>query len=153
MLKFNEFLNESVHDVIEIDVKHLESNMDQINSELDVLTEKPYQNAPIFLSQLRGCLERYGMGLPAAATANFLNLGAELVYVLGDTNNYLYIVYDTNDDGFVDGYAQLVNKEELDDLMNLDSDELLNTDREPISMRPSTWYAKRDDDAGNSDEY
>lgn len=153
MLKFNEFLKESTHSVIEIDSKHLESNIESINNELDRLTEKPYQNAPIFLNQLRGCLERYAMLLPAEATANFLNLGAELVYFLGDTDKYLYIVYDTNDDGFVDGYAQIVTEDELADLLNLDAEDILNTDREPITMRPSTWYAKRDDDAGNSDEY
>lgn len=153
MLKFNEFLKESVHSVIDIDTKFLENSLDVINTELDVLTEKPYQNAPIFLSQLRGTLERHGMLLPAEATANFLNLGAELVYYLGETGKYLYIVYDTNDDGFVDGYAQIVTNDELSDLLNLDPEEVLNTDRDPITMRPSTWYAKRDDDAGNSDEY
>ena len=153
MLKFNEFLNEEFDEFLEIDAKYLESNADQINADLDRLTEKPYQNAPIFLNQLRGTLERYGVLLPASATSNFLNFGAELVYMLGDTNKHLYIVFDTNDDGFVDGYAQVVTDEELQDLVNMDSAELTGANRAPITMRPSTWYAKRDDDAGNSDEY
>jgi hypothetical protein len=63
----------------------------------------------------------------------------------------LYIVFDTADDGFVDGYAQVVDEEELKDLATMDKDEMLNHD--PVAMRPSTWYAKRDDDAGNTDEY
>lgn len=153
MLKFNEFLKEEHYDVnvIDIDSRMLEVNKDSINSELDKLTEKPYQNAPIFLNQLRGCLERHGMLLPQEATANFLNLGAELVYPLGETPFYLYIVFDTSDDGFVDGYAQIVDESELSELVNMDKDEML--DHAPIVQRPSTWYAKRDDDAGNTNEY
>ena len=153
MLKFNEFLKEEHYDVnvIDIDSKVLESNRVSINNELDKLTEKPYQNAPIFLAQLRGCLERYGMLLPQEATANFLNLGAELVYALGKTPFFLYIVFDTSDDGFVDGYAQIVDESELAEVINMDKDEML--DHEPIKQRPSTWYAKRDDDAGNTNEY
>jgi hypothetical protein len=148
MLKFKDFLNEETGaDVIEIDSKYLLSNKETINTHLDTLTEKPYQNAPIFLTQLRGALEVYGMSLPAEATANFLNLSSELVYALGDTGLNLYIVYDTNEE---DG--QIVTSDELDDLVQMDTEELLG-DREEIQMRPSTWYAKRDDDSGNTDEY
>ena len=91
--------------------------------------------------------------IPQEATKNFLNLGAELAYKLGELDQYLYIVFDTNDDGFVDGYAQIVSSDELDDLFDMDTSEILDMDRDPIKMRPSTWYAKRDDDSGNSDEY
>lgn len=153
MLNFNEFLNEEFDEVIPVDSKYLGSNLDNLNAELEELTEKPYQNAPIMLTQLRGVLQRYGMMLPQSATLNFLDLGAELVYMLGDSPYHLYIVYDTNEDGFVDGYAQVVTDEELEDLLGMDTDELIDADRKPIMQRPSTWYAKRDDDAGNSDEY
>ena len=153
MLRFNEFLKESTEDVMEVDDQHLLKNMDAINGELDVLTEKPYQNAPIFLAQLRGCLERLGVLLPASATPHFLNLSAELVYTLGDTDHHLYIVYDTNDDGYVDGYAQIVSDEELKDLAGMDRNEILNSDRNLIAVRHSDFYRKRDDDAGNTDEY
>lgn len=151
MLNFKDFLNEQFGNVLPIDTKWLENNLDKLNSELDVLTEKPYQNAPIFLNQLRAVLERYGTMLPPCATKHFLSLGGELVYTLGESGRHLYIVFDTGDDGFVDGYAQIVDNEELEDLINLDN--ILDSDRDPITMRPSTWYAKRDDDAGNSDEY
>jgi hypothetical protein len=153
MLKFNEFLKEEFDEVLPVDEKYLESNIDTINTELDKLTSKPYQNAPIFLTQLRGALERFSVLLPQEATKNFLNLGAELAYKLGELNQYLYIIFDTNEDGFVDGYAQIVSSEELEDLFDMDSNEVLNSDREPITMRPSTWYARRDDDSGNSDQY
>lgn len=154
MLKFNEFLKEDLaNSVLEVDSKFLLDNLDNINSQLDILTEKPYQNAPIFLAQLRGLLNRFGMMLPDSANALFLSFSAELIYSLGETAHYLYIVFDTNDDGFVDGYAQLVTQEELKDLVDMKTDDILDTDRDPIKIRPSTWYAKRDDDAGNTDEY
>lgn len=152
MLNFKQFLNEAHDEVIPVDGKWLESNAETMNNELEVLTAKPYQNAPIFLNQLRSFLERYGATLPASATPHFLNLSAEIVYALGDTEYSLYIVYETNDDGYVDGYAQLVTADELQDLLGMDADEILG-DRNALETRPSTWYAKRDDDAGNSDEY
>jgi len=150
MLKFNEFLKEENEDVIETDARRLEENLDALNTELDNLTAKPYQNAPLMLTQLRGVLERYGINLPQQATVNFMNLSAELVYGLGDTDKYLYLVYDTNDDAYVDGYAQVVDSEELSMLA---SSEVLNTNRNLIAVRHSDWYRKRDDDAGNTSEY
>jgi hypothetical protein len=150
MLKFSEFLKEENEDVIDTDVRHLEENLDALNAELDTLTTKPYQNAPLMLAQLRGVLERYGINLPQQATPNFLNLSAELVYTLGDSGKFLYIVYDTNDDAYVDGYAQVVDGEELSMLASSD---VLNTDRNLIAVRHSDWYRKRDDDAGDDSEY
>ena len=165
MLKFAEFLKEAADDVLEIDdARRLMNNKDTINSDLDVLTSRPYQNAPIFLVQLRGVLERYGINLPQSATANFLDLSAELVYALSSassampagedtpklTDQSLYIVFDTNDDGYVDGYAQIVDKGELKDLLGMDPTEYL--DHNPI---PKQWIppARRDDDSGNTSEY
>ena len=100
---------------------------------------------------MRGTLERYGMILPPATTLQFLNLSAELVYSLGKTSYFLYIVFDTSDDGFVDGYAQVVDEEELKDLANMDKDEMLSHD--PIALRSSISYARKDDDSGNTNEY
>ena len=153
MKKFKDFLSEQVNSSIEVDSTWLDNNLQALNAELDKLTEKPYQNAPIMLTQLRGVLERYGMLLPQSATQEFLNLSAELVYSLGESNKNLYIVYDTNEDGFVDGYAQAVTDDELDDLMAMDSEDLVGSDRKPVEIRKSTWYAGREDDGGNSDEY
>lgn len=153
MLKFKQFLEEETSaDSIDVDSKHLLSNKDALNNDLDVLTAKPYQNAPILLNQLRGAMERYGMLLPAEATPQFLNLSAELVYSLGDSQMFLYIVYDTGEDGFVDGYAQVVSEDELNDLTELDTEELLG-DREMMGPRSSITYARKDDDSGNSSEY
>jgi len=153
MIKFSEFLTEATDGVVEVDSNWLSNNVDSLNADLDALTEKPYQNAPIMLAQLRGTLERYGMLLPQNVTPQFMNLSAEVAYALGDSEYNLYAVYDTNEDGFVDGYAQVVTDDELSDLMNMDSSEVLNTDREMIKMRSSTWYASREDDGGNTAEY
>jgi hypothetical protein len=155
MLKFNQYINENAAyyapKPIEVDTRRLMNIVDALNAELDVLTAKPYQNAPIFLNQLRGCLDKSGMMLPAEATPHFLNLSAELVYSMGDSGLHLYIVYDTSDDGYVDGYAQIVNSSDLKDLLGMDPADYLGHDE--IKQRPSTWYAKRDDDSGNTDEY
>jgi hypothetical protein len=152
MLNFHDFINEQ-DEVLDVDARHVEQNMDALNAELDKLTEKPYQNAPIFLAQLRGTLERFGMLLPSSATPYFMELSAEIAYTLGDSGQHLYIVYDTHDDGFVDGYAQLVSSSELSDLMNMDSEDLLNSDRESLATRHSDFYRKRDDDSGDTSEY
>lgn len=155
MLKFKEYLSENTAyyapKPIEVDTSRLMNIADALNAELDALTSKPYQNAPIFLNQLRGCLEKSGMMLPAAATPHFLHLSAELVYKMGESGLHLYIVYDTTDDGYVDGYAQIVNQVDLKDLLGMDPEDYLG--HEEIPQRPSTWYAKRDDDSGNTDEY
>lgn len=159
MLSFKQYLSEeSLHEApelenIEVDKNRVEGNLEELNSTLDVLTQKPYQNAPIFLLQLRACFERYGILLPAGLTDHFLNLSAEVAYSLGETSHYLYIVYDTNDDSFVDGYAQVVTKDELEDLMSLKGEGVLNKDRNLLGVRHSDWYRKRDDDSGNSAEY
>jgi len=153
MLKFNEYLKEQ-DEVLDVDARHVNQNVVAINAELDALTEKEYQNAPIFLAQLRGALERFGILLPASATPYFLNLSAEVVYLLGESSFHLYIVYDTNDDGFVDGYAQLVSDSELQDLMNMDPSEVLGDDDDDEEYeRPRYLPARRDDDAGNTNEY
>jgi len=153
MKSFKEYLMENKDIVIDIDTKQLENNVDSINAELDTYTEKPYRNAPIFLTQLRGALERYGIMLPATATSHFLTLGSELVYMLGDTDKHLYVVFDTNDDGLVDGYAQIVDSDELEDLVGMDKEEMLTRDPNDMTKKPWIPPARKDDDSGDTSEY
>jgi hypothetical protein len=150
MRSFNQFLAEQ-DEVINVDNRMLENNFDSTNNDLDAITEKPFQNAPIFLASLRNVLDRYGIGLPASATKEFLHLDAELNYALGDSGYYLYAVYDTRDDGFVDAYAQIVTPEELDALLSTDSSEMFSGAPVPPTQR--MLPARRDDDSGNTDEY
>lgn len=152
MLRFKQYINEEVNDIIDTDVTRLSNNLDKFNEELDNLTLNPYQNAPLFLTQLRGVCERYGVQIPQSATMEFLNLGAEVVYSLSGSDHNLYIVYDTHEeDGFVDGYAQVVTNEELTDLIGMSGEEL-SAERAALVSSQNT-YRKRDDDAGNSNEY
>ena len=152
MKKFLDFLNEE--ESIDINFKVSEDNIDSLNAELDALTEKQYQNAPIFLAQLRGAFERYGILLPASMTKEFLNLDAEVVYALPNNDNqYIYAVYNTNDNGLVDGYAQIVSEDELNDLMGMSVDELLSSDDNEAAIKPRYLPARRDDDSGNTNEY
>jgi hypothetical protein len=152
MLKFKEYLSEAYDEVLPIDSKWLLSNVESMNGELELLTAKPYQNAPIFLNQLRGFLERYGTSLPASATPQFLNLSAEIVYALGTSGYNLYVVYETKEDGFVDGYAQVVNDDDLNDLLSMNPNDILG-DREEMELPSPIRRSKRDDDAGNTAEY
>jgi hypothetical protein len=70
---------------------------------------------------------------------------------MGTTGLHLYIVYDTTDDGYVDGYAQIVDQNELRDLLKMDPEEYMGHNE--IKQRPSTWYAPRNDDSGEDSEY
>jgi hypothetical protein len=130
-----------------VDKRFIENNLDYINSTLETATERPYQNAPIFLAQLRGNMERFGINIPGTATKHFLDLSAELVFNLSDTGYHLYIVFDTSDDGYVDAYAQIVDSVDLKDLIGTEPPH-----HDPIAPnKPS--YARREDDGGNTSEY
>jgi hypothetical protein len=149
MKNFKDFLNEEHDKIDNVDARFLEQNLEKLNQELDALTERPYRNAPIMLAQLRGVLERYAIQLPQSAQTEFLNLDAEMVYEL-TADYHLYVIYNTNSDGYVDGYAQVVNSEDLEDL--IDSD-LSDWAEEHPPMRRWIPPARKDDDSGNSNEY
>jgi len=153
MLKFKQFINEEYPNtaVIDIDTRWLENSLDTFNQELDMITAKPFASASVFLNLIMNTLNRRGMLLPQDALVNSMSTSAELVYPLGDTSHFLYIVFDTNMDGYVDGYAQVVEEDELQDLVDMDKAVMFA--RNAIRLRPSTWYAKRDDDSGNDSEY
>lgn len=153
MLKFKQFINEDYPntEVIDIDTRWLENSLGAFNQELDTITAKPFASASVFLNLIANTLNRRGMLLPQQALVNSMSTNAELVYPLGETPYFLYIVFDTNMDGYVDGYAQVVEEDELQDLVDMDKTEMFA--RNSIKLRPSTWYAKRDDDSGNDGEY
>ena len=157
MQNFKQFINEEHDDMlhIETDSKLLENNKDSINADLDRLTAAPYQNSIIFYNQLRGTLERFGMIIPPAATKHFLNFDAELSMTLGDGGLNLYVVFNTHKHGKVDGYAQIVDDEELMHLMNSSDEEMGDEMEEEDEDEEETSdnYRKTDDDAGNTGEY
>ena len=146
---FIDFLSESDEVIDYVDSKFLLGNLEKLNAELETGTERPYRNAPIMLAQMRGILERYGIQLPQSAQTEFLNLGAQLVYHLTDSYK-LYIVFDTNSEGYVEGYAQVATNEELQSVLNMKPENWM--EKNPPKKR---WIppARKDDDSGNTNEY
>jgi hypothetical protein len=155
MLNFRQFLEEN-HVVIDVDPAYTLSNMEKANQDLDAVTEKPFVNSAIFINAVRGTLERYGVILPAHSNMQQLSLEGEWVYELGESDHYVYIVHNLDDEGAVEGYAQIVDADELEDLIELQGDDD-ETSVEPQDSGPSEWMkypkARRDDDSGNTDEY
>lgn len=181
MQSFKEFMNEErqlnlLH--IEVDPRVLENNKDAMNADFDRLTAMPFQNPIVFYNQLRGTLERYGMIVPPGATRHFLNFDAELSMTLGDSDLFLYVVFNTHKNTKVEGYAQIVDQEELANLMSADDpreeeemedegeeegeekeeEEKEEEDEEEMEddedeMGNNEKYRKRDSDAGDTSEY
>ena len=120
MQTFKTFINEEhgnpMH--IEVDSNVLMNNKDAMNADFDRLTAMPYQNSIVFYNQLRATLERYGMIIPPGATRHFLNFDGELSFKLGDGSLYLYVVFNTHKNNKLEGYAQVVDEEELQKLMD-----------------------------------
>lgn len=94
-------------------------SIEKLNADLDAVTERPFVNSAVFTNAVRGTLERYGILLPPSYVMPMLSAEAETVYKLGDLGKYLYVCHDLVD-GVVDGYAQIVDEEELNDLMDMD---------------------------------
>lgn len=158
MQSFKEFMNEE-HQIdtlrIEVDSRTLENNKDAMNADFDRLTAMPFQNPIVFYNQLRGTLERYGMVIPPGATKHFLNFDAELSMPLGDSGLHLYTVFNTHKNTKVEGYAQIVDNEELANLMNSDDareEDEMEDDEEEMGD-DNEHYRKTDDDAGDDCEY
>jgi hypothetical protein len=149
MLKFSEYFAEQ-DGTLEIEKEQLEGQLDFLNADLDKVTEKPFQNCAVFMNAIRGTLERYSLLIPPMGHAS-LSTSAELVFKLGDSGKFLYIVHDVNDFGFTEGYAQVVTNDELKDLSKLDSEEWMAN--EPYTPNKTPYVAKFDDEAGDDNEY
>jgi len=127
MMKFREFMTEQESVVIQDapDKNLLEENLDVINNDLDAVTDKPFVTNLTFINAVRGTLERYGIKLPRGYEVLVTSIEAEMTYSMdNDSGYYLYIVYNLNPDGYVEGYAQIVDEEDLNDLLNIDSEDV-----------------------------
>lgn len=150
MLKFKEYITEQEDMVIDDVSDHALNQIDTINQELDTITENPFVNSAIFVNTIRSTLERFGILLPPGYEMPLLSIQAETAYALGESGYYLYMVHSTEEAG-VEGYAQIVNKEDLDDLMSAEMSDVSSGDEQRIRR----WIppARRDDDSGNTSEY
>jgi hypothetical protein len=159
MISFREFIKESTEHVqIDIDLnKGPLGQIEKANEDLDAVTANPYVNSAMFVNSVRGTLERYGILLPAHANMQQLSLEGEYVYALGNSGQYVYMVHNLNPEGNVEGYAQIVGQDDLDDLLSLTTDENDVDEPENKNQEPSEWMkypkARRDDDSGNTNEY
>lgn len=157
MLKFKEFVTEEHEVVIDVEPTVALSHLDKANEDLDLVTLQPFVNSALFVNAVRGTLERYGIVLPAHSNMQQLSMEGEYVYALGDSGHYVYMVHNLTPEGAVEGYAQIVDHEELEDLKELNDDEdaedadVANTDG--VSEWKKYPPARRDDDSGNTDEY
>lgn len=155
MQSFKQYVKEEEHIVIDVNPEYTLSNLDKVNADLDAITEEPFVNSALFVNAVRGTLERYGVILPAHSNMQQLQMEGEWVYQLGDSGHYVYMVHNLDPESAVEGYAQIVDQEELDDLGALGIPETV----EPVvsNKEPSEWMkypkARRDDDSGNDSEY
>lgn len=158
MLTFKQFLNEEEQLSIDnVDSKLLHSNMENINAALDAVTNTQFVNSALFTNAVRGTLERFGILLPKGYEYPMLSSAAESKYDLSGTGLYLYVTHNMSKDGYVEGYAQIVDADELDDLNSMDDldDDDFAQVKQPL---PSTSEYLRqtrrtNDDSGNDDEY
>lgn len=153
LLSFKDFINEEQSVVIDLEnVTFTLENLDKVNEDLDAVTQKPFINSALFVNAVRGTLERFGVALPAHSNMQQLSMEAEYTYALGDSGHYVYMVHNLDEDGNVEGYAQIVDSEELEDLKSLNYDNDADMDQ-PASPAYKPPPARRDDDSGNTDEY
>lgn len=151
VLSFKEYFTENVEIHIDIDPEYALTQRDKINEDLDAVTAEPFVNSALFVNAVRGTLERYGVILPAHSNMQQLTLEGEWVYCLGDSDYYVYMCHNLDPEGSVEGYAQIVDQEELDDLASLGENETVEPNEHPeVKKYPP---ARRDDDSGNTAEY
>lgn len=155
MLKFKEFITEQEDLTLDVDNSIVLKVVDEVNAALDLVTARPFVNSAVFMNAVRGTLERYGIVLPPSVVMPMLSTEAETVYSLGDSGMFLYIVHNP-DEGGVDGYAQIVDQDDLDDLQSMNDMEGDDDEAEDEAAQRQ-WIPpdrrKAADDGGNNDEY
>lgn len=154
MLKFKQFLIQEEAPPVEGGTVDADDNIlkqvELINAELDKSTDITFTTSVVFVDTVRQILERYGVLLPGEINRYAMNSALELVYKLGASDMHLYMVWNLNDYGWTEGYAQVVDSSELNALKGMDDDEWMKN--EPIITK-KTPYAAKDDDSGDTSEY
>lgn len=155
MLKFKEFISEGAGVYVDVKPDLATLQLDPANDDLEKVTLRPFQNSSVFINAVRGTLERYGINLPAHSSMQQLSLEGEITYELGQSGLFIYMVWNQDPEGRLEGYAQIVNAEDLADLQALkgEPEEVDNTDPDPTPISMRYPKARRDDDSGNDAEY
>jgi len=159
MLGFKEYLNERTHVEIDVAPDAWLPQLDKLNQDLEQVTLKSFVNSALFVNAVRGTLERYGILLPPFSNMQQLSMESEVVYALGESNHFVYMVHNLDPDGYVEGYAQVIEQADLDALGTMDrlgdEEELEAHHHDPLDdvnrMRRQVRHSN--DDSGNDAEY
>ena len=102
----------------------MSSDVEEVNDRFDQVLAGKFAKPEIILSAVQAILQGYGVNLPNLETDG---VDDEFVFNIesadGDDTMYLYIAIDCDDMGQYDGYAQIVDGEDLEDLETMDDDE------------------------------
>jgi hypothetical protein len=105
-----------------------DESIDLINSHFDQYVNGKFATAYLVIQTVRGVLERFGVNLPDIHPTGF---DEEIVLratdLSGDDEDlYLCIMIDVDGNGHYDAYAQFVDGDELDEVLDMDieTDEL-----------------------------
>jgi len=116
-MRFKEFVNE-------LAVPHLppvsldDAVAESINRQFDIHLNDTILSPQIGLYKIRKVLNSYGYDLPALYEVE--PEGDEVVFDLGDTDSFVYILYYLTDDGNYDFYALVTNEEGINEIMSED---------------------------------
>jgi hypothetical protein len=125
-MKFKQFLNEladpMVSQVIVSDEptdNSVGNSVDSINDRLEEIQNTPFESISDGLSEITKVLFDYGINLNQI---DEIEEEGDEFFVDLDETNYLYVVYAQNDDGLYDFYAEVVDEDQLEEILE-DEDE------------------------------
>jgi hypothetical protein len=138
------------------------------NDLLDQITLKPFTSPTIFITAVRAVLDLHGIVLPMMELDGLdpvplsidvqdpVEVEGEYVYPIEDergdqTDAYIYIIVNRNDQGHYECYAQVVDQEELEFLVSIDPADYPDTDT-PDQTSYLTKIRHAENDAGGSSE-
>lgn len=115
------------------------SDVEEVNNKFDQVLAGKFAKPQIILQAVQAILQGYGVNLPNLDTDG---IDDEFVFNIesadGDDTMYLYIAIDCDDMGQYDGYAQIVDGEDLEDLEEMDLDDDDSDDDEDDSYLRQT---------------
>jgi hypothetical protein len=99
------------------------SDVEEVNQKFDSVLAGKFKNPEIILQTVQSILLGYGVNLPNIETDG---IDDEFVFnvesIDGNDAMYLYIAVDQDDTGMFEGYAQIIDGEDLEDLEEMDDD-------------------------------
>lgn len=140
MRKFKEYITESEEIVIDTTADLAIASIEKVNDDLDAVTDTTFLNSSLFVNAVRGTLERFGILLPPFSNMQQLAMEGETVYTLGETGYFVYMVHNLDPNGFVEGFASIVDHEDLNDLAHLSTMGALDGEEiEPTESPVKPW--------------